>query len=96
MIPLCVIECCMSLICVVLHLLCDVVCLFMCLCYGVGLSSAYRVHWLVLCVLLCYFLVFLFLVCVLIVVCCDAVCCFVVCRACMCCCCCCFGSFFVF
>ena len=76
----------MSLICVVLSCLCDGVCLFMCLWYGLYLLFVYRFHWFVLSVLFCYTLVF-FLLCIgclwcvvlLLVV-------SLVCRACMFCC----------
>ena len=72
MMSLSVVAFCMSRIGVVLPGLYDIVCLFMCLCYGVYLSFVYRVHKCVLCVLFKYFLVcallFAFGVCVLFVV----------------------------
>ena len=57
--------------------LCEIVCVFMCLWYGLYLLFAYRFHWFVLCVLLCYVLVVFDLrVYGLFVMCCVAVCCF--------------------
>ena len=56
---------CMSLLCVVISLLCDGVCLVMCLCYGLCLVFDYRCHWFVLCVRLCSSCVFLRLVCMI-------------------------------
>ena len=89
MLSLCVIVFCMSRRCVVIFRLCDVGCLLMCLCYGVYALCAHRFHWVVLCVLFCYFLSFVVLRCM---------CCLwcvvllvvvsLVCRACMVCSCC--------
>ena len=68
---------CMSLICGARFFLCDDVCLFVCLCYGVYVLLVYRLHWFVLCVMLNYVLAFLFAcgVYVVFVVCCSDVCC---------------------
>ena len=66
-------------ICIARSFVCDGVCLFMRLCYGVYLLLAYRFHWFVLCVMLCEFLGFCFAfgVCVVFVVCCVADWCFI-------------------
>ena len=63
--------------CVVLPFLCDAVCLFMCLWYGLCLSYVDRFQWVVLCALFCCVLVeCVFGVCALFAVCCVAACCF--------------------
>ena len=77
MLSLCVIVFCMSRLCGAPFCLCDVVCLFMCLWYGVNVLFVDRFHWFVLCELFCYCLgKVCFGVCVLFVACCVAVCCF--------------------
>ena len=88
MLSLCVIVFCMPLRCAVLSFLCDVVCFFVCLCYGSYLLFAYRFHWFVLCAVVLVSCLFVFLVCMCCLWC--VVLLFVVslvCRACMCCCC---------
>ena len=56
--------------------LCEYVCLFMCLWYGLNLFAD-RCHWFVLCAVLVFSCLFVFGVYVVFVVCCVAVCCFI-------------------